>query len=739
MNYEELLNEEQIKPVKDTEGALLVLAGAGSGKTRVLTYRIAYLMEELNVHPYNILAITFTNKAAAEMKDRLTSLVGASDMWISTFHSFCSRVLKCDIDKLGYNKNYSIYTDSDSDKLVQRILKDMDIDDGEIKKKVRGYISYAKNYALSPEKYYQQMNHPKAELIYKIYKRYEDELWRANALDFDDLILKTIELFAKNRDVLEKYQERFRYIHIDEFQDTNKIQYLLIRLLSAKHRNLFVVGDDDQSIYGWRGAEVGNILNFKKDFPGAKIYKLQQNYRSKGNILKCANNIIKNNSARMGKELWTKDDDGIKVVYKSCFDDRQEADYVLKEILGLIDHNGYVPSDFAILVRINSITRTFEERMNMYGIPYKVYGGFKFYERKEVKDMIAYLRMLSNPRDTESILRIINFPKRGIGDVVVKRLMDYSNIHNMSLMDVIMNIDECDFPNATKAKVEVFRELVQKLREQLKTKTLDKFIDSMVEMLEFEREYDVNVQDDLNKLENIKEFSMSVKQFFIDNGSTTTLDEYLQSLALISDTDDINEGNYLTLATVHGVKGLEFRCVFIVGLEEGIFPSLRGGENPSDIEEERRIMYVAVTRAKERLYLTNASQRYRYGRNEANIASRFIAEAGIGSDETGYKNISARYDGGVDELLKDFDIANSPSKSKYSIASGYKQKISDNLAKNTVQSKDISRFAVGQKVKHARFGEGRILSIKGENAEIEFPVLGVKMFNLRLAPITIIE
>lgn len=727
MDYDKLLNDEQILPVKDTEGQLLVLAGAGSGKTRVLTYRIAYLLEEKGVHPYNILAITFTNKAAGEMKERLVSLVGTSEMWISTFHSFCNRILRFDIDRLGYGKNYSIYTEGDSEKLIQRIMKEMEIDDGELKKTVKNHISSAKNFALSPDKYYAQCTHPKADKIFKIYSRYEEELRRANALDFDDLILKTIELFAKFPEVLRKYQERFKYVHIDEFQDTNKIQYLLVRLISAYHKNLFVVGDDDQSIYGWRGAEVGNILNFKKDFPEAKIYKLQRNYRSSGNILKCANSIIANNNMRMGKKLVPNEGDGVKVVYKSNFDDRQEADYVLKEIIGLIDNNGYKPSDFAILVRINSITRTFEERMNMYGIPYKIYGGFKFYERKEVKDTVAYLRMLANPKDTESILRIINVPKRGIGDVVQKRLCEYAYDRDMALLDVIKEIWDTDLPVATKKKVDVFRELVVCLEKALKEMTLGKFIEYMLEKIEFESEYDANIQEEYTKLENIKELATSIKQFCRDNGENTTLDEYLESLALISDTDDINEGNYLTLATIHGVKGLEFRCVFVVGLEEGIFPSTRAIES-ADIEEERRIMYVAVTRAKERLYLTNASQRYRYGKMDSNVSSRFISESGVEGDMTKYKAITSAFSNNTDK-----------AKNNYTISSEYRDRIKDNLVKPTPSSKDISVFKVGQKIRHNRFGEGRIISIRGENAEINFDKLGTKMFNLRLAPITVIE
>ena len=735
LDYDNLLNEQQLRPVKCTEGPVLVLAGAGTGKTRVLTHRIAYLIEHNHVQPYNILAITFTNKAANEMKERLNTLVGADNLWVSTFHSFCARLLRYDIDKLeGYTSNFSIYTDSDSDKLVQRIIKSMEVDDNELKKVARSYISLAKNTSLNPKKYLANLLHPKAELIFEVYCKYEEELHRANALDFDDLLLKTVLLFDQHREVLEKYQDRFRYIHVDEFQDTNKIQYTLIRLLAFKHRNLFVVGDDDQSIYGWRGAEVENILNFNLHYKDARVFKLEENYRSTSNILNCANTIIANNPKRMGKELWTSGTDGMKVQFHALSGDRDEADYVIGEIESLRSYNEYKNSDFAILVRANSITRTFEERLNMYSIPYKIYGGFKFYERKEVKDYLAYLRMLINPKDNEAIFRIINFPKRGIGEVLQKRLLDTANNAGVSLMDVILHIEDYGFTTANVNKVKVFRTLINELNMSLHTKPLNEFVDDSLKLIAFETDFDANIQDELNKLDNIRELAASIKLFYQDNKENVTLEEYLQQLALISDTDDMGEEDVVTIATVHSVKGLEFRCVFVVGLEEGIFPSIRKDENPDDIEEERRIMYVAVTRARERLYLTCASSRFRYNRVENNTVSRFVEEAGLYTPKPRNTN---SYGDNLNDIFGDFgeSLPSKKETSKYDIAPSFMTKI-NNTPKPV--EKDISKYKVGMKVKHMRFGIGTIKSISGENADIEFDKLGIKTFCLRLAKMEIV-
>ena len=724
MDYHSLLNEEQVKPVLDTEGAVLVLAGAGSGKTRVLTYRVAYLLDELKVSPYNILAITFTNKAAKEMAERVESVTNEKGIWISTFHSFCARVLRNDIEHLGdYDRNFSIFTTNDSARLVSRILKEQNIEDDDVKKNIRAHISNAKNQGLDVDTYCNSLVGRNTELIREVFKKYEEELIKNNALDFDDLLLKTVKLFAKFPEVLRKYQERFRYIHIDEFQDTNKIQMLLVRMLAHLHKNIFVVGDDDQSIYGWRGAEVGNIINFKKYFEGCKVYKLQQNYRSTGNILAIANRVIKNNSERMGKELWTDSDKGTNVVYHACYNDKEEVDYVLQEIRSLVMYNGYSYSDFAILVRANSLTRNFEDKMNMYGIKYKLIGGFKFYDRKEIQDTLAYLRIVANPRDEESLTRIINFPRRGIGDASIEKLRNYSHINNMTMIDALLKIeDNPHFNNASKNKFVAFRDLLVDLTRKKLDLPFSEFITYMLEKIDFYSVYDIDNPEERNKLENIDELVTVIKEFCKENEGAS-LEDFMQSVALISDNEGEEEGDFVTIATIHGVKGLEYNVVFLVGLEENIFPSSRSADNKKELEEERRCMYVAITRARKRLYMTSASNRFRFGRVEYNRVSRFVEEAGL-----------------IEKNPADFKIKEVNKYEK--ILQGNAKAVNNtrpsvnNSFQNSI-SKDISMFNVGTLVVHSRYGEGIIKSRDGDNATIEFKGLGAKNFNLKLAPLKI--
>lgn len=721
MDYKSLLNDEQIKPVTDTEGAVLVLAGAGSGKTRVLTYRVAYLLDVLRVPSYNILAITFTNKAANEMKERVSKITGDANIWISTFHSFCAKVLRYEIQHIGYESNFSIFTASDSQKVVNRILKEYNIDDTDIKKSIRWHISNSKNLGLSIDAYCKDIADKNIDLIKQVMVKYEAELRKCNALDFDDLLLKTVQLFAEHKDVLERYQDRFKYIHVDEFQDTNKIQMLLVRMLAFKHGNLFVVGDDDQSIYGWRGAEVDNILRFNKYFKDVKIYKLQRNYRSTNTIIECANKIISQNSVRMGKELWTDSKNGMKVVYKNLYDDKTEADFVLSEIKALVRNNGYTYSDFAILVRINALTRNFEEKMNLYGIKYKLIGGFKFYDRKEILDTIAYLRTIVNPKDTESIVRIINFPKRGIGDTAIAKLREYCDSQNISFYDGIMSIeDNFDLTSVIRKKFITFRDILIDLIAAYKEKGFLEFVEYLLARVDFYTAYDMDNTEDRNKLENIDEFLTVIKEYCKDNPEAT-LNDFLQSIALISDTDDEDNIDYLTIATVHGVKGLEYRCVFIVGCEENVFPSSRALMSNVEMEEERRCMYVAITRAKERLYLTNATTRFRFGKFEHNYVSRFVKEAGLIADEP--KREESKY--------QQIKYANA-------VATQNQNKTISNSVKNNID-KDLSAYIVGAKVKHSRFGEGKIVSRSGGNAVVAFPTLGNKNFSLLLAPIEIID
>ena len=727
MDYAALLNPEQLAPVIDTDGAVLVLAGAGSGKTRVLTHRIAYLIERKGVRPSQILAITFTNKAAGEMKERVLKLTGQSGVWISTFHSLCARILRADIDKLGeFRSNFTIYDDSDTNRVLSRIFKSMDVEDTkEWKKIVRWHISNAKNMALDAQAYAPRISdQPNHELISSVHRAYEQELRQNNALDFDDLLWQTILLFSKRKDVLERYQDMFRYLHIDEFQDTNKIQYLLVRLLAHKHGNVFAVGDDDQSIYGWRGADVSNIRNFTKQFAGCRIYKLEQNYRSTGNILNLANKIIAHNSERMGKTLWTSSDGGVKVVYRTNYDERGEAEFVLEQIHALIEHNGYDYGDFAILTRVNSITRPFEEKLALYNYPYRVIGGNKFFERKEVKDFLAYLKFVANPQDNESVMRVINVPKRGIGDTAVSQLAAACISNGVGLLEGMLAPDRLGVSSQLAAKAARFGAVAYQLIAN-KHLPLVEYIDYALRTIDFAQMYDIDNAEDKERLANIDDFVASVKEYCKDN-EDATLQEYLQSVSLISDTDSQPDDDCITLATVHGVKGLEFRCGFIVGLEEGIFPAIRKDAGESEMQEERRIMYVAVTRARERLYLSNAQSRFRFGKRENCQVSRFLVEG-----EVVTKRLPAQSDD------------DAPKRSGFDFASVARMRqpafAKPSAAVTQISSKDISQFKIGMTVEHARFGQGKIIDITGENAKIDFPVLGVKTFNMRLAPVRTVE
>jgi len=729
MEYEKLLNEQQLKPVYALEGPVLVLAGAGSGKTRVLTYRIANLIEK-GVSPYNILAITFTNKAAKEMQDRIFSVTGATGAQISTFHSFCTRVLRSDIDALGsYTKSFTIYDEEDSNKVISRILKtyELDQDKKALAKEIKGHISYAKNFGHDPDSYYKVISHnPKVELIIRAFKDYQDELLRSNALDFDDLLLLVLKLFYEHPDVLQKYQDRFLYIHVDEFQDTNKIQYMILRLLGMKYQNVFVVGDDDQSIYGWRGADYTNIKRFAKDFAGCQIFKLEQNYRSTKQILDVANRVIANNKERMSKELWTEKEGGVRVEYKAAWDDLEESDYVLSQIQILKRACGYEDKDFAILVRTSSITRPFEEKCNLYNIPYRLIGGHKFYERKEIKDFLAYLKIVTNPKDNESVLRVINVPKRGIGDSAIDRFVEAANKVGLSLCEALSDLSKLDLTTIVRNKIQNFASIINDLIIKRDMMNLDEYIDYVYETVDFASMYDIDEEEDKDRLDNLSELITVIKNFIEDNPNST-IDEFLQSVTLQTSEDDAAKlgENVLTIATVHGVKGLEFKCVFIVGLEDGIFPIRRFDSSDDELEEERRIMYVAITRAKERLYLTHAQQRYRFGTKSFTTPSLFLKESGVMSTRN-------------EEILK-----TTKPVSTYNFKTTFAQKPTPSFAKPspmpTVQDKDLSKFKVGQMVNHTKFGKGEIISISGENADIKFEGLGVKKFNMRLAPISIIE
>jgi DNA helicase-2/ATP-dependent DNA helicase PcrA len=712
------LNSEQLDCVKQTQGAVLVLAGAGSGKTRVLTHRVAYLINNSGVSPYNIIAITFTNKAAEEMKDRLINMLGdISGMWVCTIHSMCNRILRQFADRIGYTKAFSIYDEEDKRRVLKDIIKsnpDNDEKTDSLIKEVKGAISSAKNKNLTYEDCLENGYFGyNTKLFCDIYAEYERRLKKCNALDFDDLILKAYYLLNSDSECRQYFQDKFEYIHIDEFQDTNVLQYKLIKLLAFKHKNIFAVGDDDQSIYSFRGAEVENINRFTEDFADTKIFKLQQNYRSTKKILEVANCVIKNNSKRMEKKLWTENSEGVRAERYEAQDEQDEARYVSSMINSLVQYSGYKYSDFAVLIRLNALSRSFEQEFNFNAMPYRVFGGFRFYERKEIKDIIAYLRVVVNPFDEESLLRIINFPKRGIGLSSINFLRQAAAQSGESIYDIILNCDKLPSPLAN--KIDSFRKVITDIMKYSQLLGMKEFIEKVLEITNFIDAYQENNEENYNKILNIREFVNSFNEYFEKNEGAD-LESFLTSVTLVSDADEMDESG-ITVATVHAVKGLEFKTVFVCGLEDGIFPIGRAYNRSDDIEEERRLMYVAVTRAKERLYLTRAKSRYLYKDRSYMIESLFLRE--------------------LEEIFPD----SRKLQRNYSFRGETAQNISAAMPRqNKVNDEsDISVFKEGSKIIHQKFGKGVIVSLSGEGskaiADIAFPNIGIKTFTLKFAPI----
>ena len=741
-NFLSKLNEAQLRPVIDTEGHLLVIAGAGSGKTRVLTTRIAYLINELRVSQENVLAITFTNKATNEMRERLDSMVvGAENIWVSTIHSMGVKILRSKIAVLGYTPNFTIYDDTDKDRVIKRILTDMEAEDKELKV-AKMHISNAKNDYLTPDEYfYKNSTIPNMRMYRDIYVEYERALRNANALDFDDILVKTYQILVDFPEILEEYAKRFRYVHVDEFQDTNTIQYRIIQLLASYHNNLFVVGDDDQSIYSWRGANVGNMLNFDKDYKDAKVYKLQQNYRSTKKILNLANYIIKNNRTRRAKELWTENDEGDGISFHIADDEVGEAEYAATVIKSFMYSRRYNLSDIAVLMRVNALSRAYEQAFAKYNIPFKVYGGFKFFERKEIKDITAYLKLVNNPLDNEALLRVINYPKRGIGEKTVNTMRKYANDNALSLYDAVIDIDNLPLTNGIKNKISEFGVLIRDLIVKKETLTLTDFVKAVIEDTGISNEYAVENIENRDKRMNIDELVNSVMEFEKINVGAG-LGDYLSSITLSADSDDINTDDCVTIATVHAVKGLEFKCVFVCGLDELLFPLIRMDSTPDEIEEERRLMYVAITRACEKLYLTRARSRFLYGERKFMTQSQFIKEMaeplGLRSAKVVYQ--SPNRDAAFNENM---GRAYNENQNESSYSSDYAKELLKKLSSGvSIKNTETGIFKVAQKVKHPKFGVGTIINIKGEGenkiADVAFSGVGIKSLALKFAPLEII-
>ena len=687
MNLVDSLNDRQKEAVVNTDGPMLILAGAGSGKTKVLTTKVAYLIEEKNIDPNNILAITFTNKAAKEMKERIFKLEGNSAFYIqiSTFHSFGLKILKENCELLGYEKNFTILDSDDSLSIIKKIMKELNIDANKYNPKaIKNVISNNKNEIIDPEKYSLYVNTDFDEIALEVYRKYEKSLKINNAVDFDDLLILPLKLFNNNPGVLQKYQEKYKYVFIDEYQDTNEPQYILSKMISAKYKNITVVGDADQAIFTWRGANYKNILNFEKDYKDAKVVLLEENYRSTKTILNAANNVIKNNKVRKEKNLWTQNEEGSKITYYKAFDEKDESNYVVNEIKKLIE-KGVNPKDICVLYRANAQSRTVEEAFLTSNISYNIVGSYAFYNRKEIKDLIAYLKLIYNNKDDVSLLRVINYPKRGIGNKAIENLAIKSNVLDKSLYEVIDSGKELDFKN-----------MIEEIKKEESHLTLTELIDMVLDKSGMKKslEDEKSIEADI-RLENLEEFKSIAKSMEINEG-IVSLEELLDKLALVSDVSEQKNDNEdkVTLMTMHAVKGLEYDYVFIVGVEEGLFPHSNSLESNDELEEERRLCYVAITRAKKKLYLINARSRILYGKVSSNVPSRFINE------------ISDEY---IETIGKKEDI------------NVFKPKIDKNKMMN--EDNDLHP---GDMVNHDKYGFGVVVTIDGSIATISFKRDGLK-------------
>lgn len=723
------LNPQQAEAVINTEGPMLIMAGAGSGKTKVLTCRVANLLQK-GVRPYRILAITFTNKAAAEMRERVNNMSGpaAKDVWLFTFHAFCARFLRMEIDKLpGYGGNFAIYDTADSQNLIKQILKEMNLDDKRFQPSgILSRISNAKNALQDAAAFARQAGDFYEQKVADIYSRYEQKLQLNNALDFDDLLMLSIKLLQENKEVREKYQDRFDYLLVDEYQDTNHAQYLLTKFLAAKHRNICVVGDADQSIYGWRGADIQNILDFEKDYPDAKVIKLEQNYRSTQIILDAANAVIENNTGRKPKNLWTENKSGADIIYFQAVDERDEARFVIEQLQNLQRTENKKLGDMAILYRTNTQSRIFEEMLIKSGISYNMVGGLKFYERKEIKDIIAYLRVIFNPADSLSLLRIINVPKRGIGDASLAKIQAYAAANNVSLFEAVSNAAAIDglssrFVSKLDDLAGIIFELMNLANEAPVEDLIDRVLRDTGYLEELENERTPQAQ---SRIDNLHEL-ISVAQEFAASEEENNLENFLAHVALVSDIDDTELGeDAITLMTLHSSKGLEFPVVFLVGMEEGLFPHARTLMDETEIEEERRLCYVGITRAKEKLFLSSTKMRTIYGNTVTYPPSRFLQEIPARLVKTikrqerfsaleNFKQVSEKYSARPQKPASTFNPHSFMPEKPAAAAGG-----------------TGTRFNTGDRVSHSKWGEGMVVSVKdspdGQEVKVAFAGAGVR-------------
>ena len=774
------LNPMQRRAAETLEGPVLILAGAGSGKTRTLTYRVANLLEH-GVKAWHILALTFTNKAAREMRERIERLAGADagEAWIGTFHSICCRILRRDIEKLGYERSFTIYDDDDQQRVIKVVLKELDIDEKFLPPKaVSADISDAKNRLLSPDEWLQKRGGDyRSQKTHDVMTRYEQRLRAANALDFDDLLVKTLQLFVEHPPVLEYYQDRFQYVHVDEYQDTNYAQYQLVRLITRESRNLCVVGDDDQSIYGWRGADIRNILDFEKDFPDATVIKLEQNYRSTANILDAANQIIAHNEGRKEKELWTEDGEGEKITLYAAADERDEAAWICQRIRQL-QRGGTPYGSIAILYRMHALSRVLEETLMRAGIPYHVYGGTRFYDRREVRDVLAYLRVIQNPADDISLSRIINVPKRAIGDSTVEQLTQYARQNDMSLYAAVAAPPDTLASRARKS-VNDFSSLIVSLllaKEMLPLSELvQKVIDDSGLIAQYQKEEN---EENQARIENIREFMGAVTEFE-QKSEDKSLFAFLENVALVTELDNQDSApSFVTMMTLHSAKGLEYDAVFMSGMEEGIFPSARAMQEDNRVEEERRLCYVGVTRARKLLHLSYARRRMLFNQMQFNAPSCFLQEipkrlireeqsSAAQSASYGYGAPAARGAGwgsyGGSGMRRQGGYQDNESRPQYGYGDTMPQRrapapkaparpaqqpwnipgVQRGFVPSPARSVQVQLFKVGDKVQHPKFGKGVIREVTGSGdaarLHIVFPVFGEKVLAQSIAPIVKIE